>query len=97
MASAAQLKRLAAIRDRFAAEAGEAERFLKELQGHKEELAQAYGVKELNLGEFRAAKAALEKRRGEVMAAVRRGKALDELTELTPAGRRDLVVRDGGP
>ncbi|MCH5677968.1 recombinase family protein [Streptomyces gilvus] len=86
LAGSAQLKRLAAIRDRFAAEAQEAERFLKELRGHKEELAKAFGARELNLGEFRAAKAALEKRRGEAMAAVRRGKALDELPELTPQG-----------
>ncbi|MFJ2342423.1 recombinase family protein [Streptomyces antimycoticus] len=86
LASTAQLKRLAAIRDRFAAEAEEAERFLKELREHKEELARAYGAKELNLGEFRAAKAALEKRRGEAMAATRRGKALQELPELTPQG-----------
>ncbi|MER6010217.1 recombinase family protein [Streptomyces bluensis] len=86
LASTAQLKRLAAIRDRLAAGAREADRFLKELQGHKEDLARAFGGKELNLGEFRAAKAALEKRRGEAMAAVRRGKALDELPELTPRG-----------
>lgn len=86
LVSPAQLKRLAAIRDRFAADAREAERFQQELRGHKEELARAYGAKELNLGEFRAAKAALEKRRGEAMAAVRRGKALDELPELTPQG-----------
>ncbi|MER5228260.1 recombinase family protein [Streptomyces flaveus] len=86
LASPAQLRRLAAIRDRFAAQAREAERFQKELRGHKEELAQAYGAKELNLGEFRAAKAALEKRRGEAMAAVRRGKCLEELPELTPQG-----------
>ncbi|WP_406354168.1 recombinase family protein [Streptomyces sp. NBC_00658] len=86
LASPAQLKRLAAIRDRFAAEAREAERFQEELRLHKEELAQAYGAKELNLGEFRAAKAALEKRRDEGMAAVRRGKALDDLPELTPQG-----------
>ncbi|MEV0735489.1 recombinase family protein [Streptomyces sp. NPDC050549] len=86
LATPAQLKRLAAIRDRFAADAREAERFQTELRGHKEELAKAYGAKELNLGEFRAAKAALEKRRGEAMAAVRRGKALDELPELTPQG-----------
>ncbi|MGC9544552.1 recombinase family protein [Streptomyces sp. UG1] len=86
LGNAAQLKRLAAIRDRFAAEAQEAERFQMELRGHKEELARAYGAKELNLGEFRAAKDALEKRRGEAMAAVRRGKALEELPELTPQG-----------
>ncbi|MGI5195644.1 recombinase family protein [Streptomyces sp. CA-288835] len=86
LASPKQLKRLAAFRDRLAAEAREAERFQKELRGHKEELAQAYGGKELNLSEFRAAKAALEKRRGEAMAAVRRGKALEELPELTPQG-----------
>jgi hypothetical protein len=81
-----QLKRLAAIRDRFAAEARRGEEFLKELRGHKEELAKAFGARELNLSEFRAAKAALENRRGEAMAAVRRGKALDELPELTPQG-----------
>ncbi|KPI15710.1 Recombinase [Actinobacteria bacterium OK074] len=86
LASPAQLKRLAAIRDRFLAEAREAERFQEELRGHKEELARAYGAKELNLSEFRAAKTALEKRRGEAMAAVRRGKALEELPELTPQG-----------
>ncbi|WNM34969.1 recombinase family protein [Streptomyces sp. Li-HN-5-11] len=86
LSSTPQLKRLAAIRDRFAAEAREAERFLKELKGHKEELAAAYGAKEMNLSEFRAAKAALEKRRGEAMTATRRGRSLDELPELTPQG-----------
>ncbi|MER6076950.1 recombinase family protein [Streptomyces sp. NPDC001833] len=86
LASPARLKRLAAIRDRFSAEAREAERFQQELRGHKEELAQAFGAKDLNLSEFRAAKAALEERRGEAMAAVRRGRALDELPELTPQG-----------
>ncbi|WP_033328480.1 hypothetical protein [Streptomyces yerevanensis] len=40
-------------------------------QGHKEELARAYGAKELNLGEFRAAKAALEQRRNLVQWVVR--------------------------
>ena len=86
LASPTRLKRLAAIRDRLAAEASEAERFLKELRDHKDELARAYGAKELNLGEFRTAKTALEQRRAEAMAAVRRGKALEELPELTPEG-----------
>ncbi|MFF2566753.1 recombinase family protein [Streptomyces sp. NPDC058084] len=86
LASPAQLKRLAAIRDRFAAEAREAERFLKGLREHKEELAAAYGAKDLTLGEFKAAKAALEEKRAGAMAASRRGKALEELPELTPEG-----------
>ncbi|WP_432034641.1 recombinase family protein [Streptomyces antibioticus] len=84
--SPANLKRLAALRDRYAADAREAERFMQELQEHKSELARAYGAKEMSLGDFRTAKAALEKRRGEAMAAVRRGKALEELPELTPEG-----------
>lgn len=82
----AQLKRLAAIRDRFTAEALEAERFLDELRSHKDELARAYGAKDLTLGEFKSAKAALDERRVKAMAAVRRGKALEELPELTPEG-----------
>lgn len=86
LASPARLKRLTAIRDRFTAEAREAERFLKELAGHKEELAAAYGARDMTLTEFKAAKAALEKRRTEAMAAARRGKALEELPELTPEG-----------
>ncbi|WP_316749131.1 recombinase family protein [Streptomyces herbicida] len=80
------LKRLAAVRDRYAAEAREAERFLMELSGHKNELAHAYGAKEMNLGEYRTAKAALEGRRTAAMADVRRGKALEQLPELTPKG-----------
>ncbi|WP_435059427.1 recombinase family protein [Streptomyces sp. bgisy060] len=83
----AHLKRLATLRDKYIDEARQAERFLKEkLSDRKGELARAYGAMELNLGEYRTAKAALEGRRTEAMAAVRRGKALEQLPELTPKG-----------
>ncbi len=76
-----------ALRDKYVNEAREAERFLKEeLSDHKTELAHAFGAKDMNLSEYRTAKAALEVRRTEAMAAVRRGKALEQLPELTPKG-----------
>ncbi|MFF3060155.1 recombinase family protein [Streptomyces sp. NPDC057909] len=82
----ARLKWLVAIRDQFAAEAKRAAVFLEQLAAHKAELARAYGAKDLTLAEFKAAKAALEGKRTEAMSKVRRGKALDELPELTPEG-----------
>ncbi|WP_162602650.1 recombinase family protein [Streptomyces spongiicola] len=82
----ANLKRLAAVRDRLTADAEKAARFLDGLQGHKEELARAYGKRDLTLAEFKQAKAALDEERRAAMAWARRGKALEELPELTAEG-----------
>jgi hypothetical protein len=82
----AHLRRLAALRDRYARDAAAAEETLAELDAHKEELAREYGSRKLNAGEYRAAKAGLEERRAEELAAIRRGKALEHLPELTPEG-----------
>jgi hypothetical protein len=80
---AGMIKRLADLRDRFVAEAAEAATSLEKLREHKDELARAYGARDLSLGEFKKAKAALDERRSQAMAAMRRGKYLDELPELT--------------
>ena len=82
----ARLKWLGVVRDQFAAEAKKAAVFLEQLTAHKAELARAYGVKDLTLADFKEAKAALDGKRKEAMALVRRGKALEELPELTPDG-----------
>ncbi|WP_149183276.1 recombinase family protein [Streptomyces sp. TRM49041] len=80
---AGMMKRLADLRDGFVAESEEAARFLDGLRSHKDELARAFGAKDLSLGEFKKAKEALEARRSQAMAAMRRGKYLGELPELT--------------
>lgn len=80
---AGMMKRLADLRDRLVEESEEAAKFLEELRGHKDELAWAFGAKDLSLGEFKKAKEALEERRSQAMAAMRKAKYLDELPELT--------------
>jgi hypothetical protein len=83
LARPSSLKRLEEVRDRVAAEAAQGEETIKELKEHKEQLARDYGARLLNKTQFLAAKEAAEEQRRTAMAAVRRGRFLDELPELT--------------
>lgn len=91
------LKRLAERKEQIAKEAKAASELLTELTEHRKDLAAAYGAREMNLAEFRAAKEAAEEQRLGALAVVRRGRLLDELPPLTLEGIVEWWNETAGP